>query len=138
MFNVLGQLNWLAIAVATVASFVIGGFWFTAAFGKQYAVALGRDRVSPSKPAAIFIVGPFLWALLTSIASAVLMHTLGVNNVGDGLVFGTIVGFGFLAATTANTAVNPNIPRPVLYGVISGSYHLVAGLTISLVLVAMP
>jgi hypothetical protein len=137
MFNVLGQINWLAVAVATVASFMLGALWFTAIFGKCYAVALGREDAPKPKLTPIFIVGPFLWGLLTSIASALLMRALDIDNFGDGLLFGAIVGLGYLAATAVNTGINPNIPRPVLYGVICGSSHLVAGLILSLILVAI-
>ena len=48
-----------------------------------------------------------------------------------------MVGMGYLVANTVNIAINPNIPRPLLYGVISGGYFL-AGITIvSIILVAM-
>jgi RsiW-degrading membrane proteinase PrsW (M82 family) len=62
------------------------------------------------------------------IASAMILRALGVENLGDGIMFGAIIGLGFLTATTVNTGINPNIPRPFLYGAISGSYFLVAGI----------
>jgi hypothetical protein len=52
-------------------------------------------------------------------------------------MFGLIVGFGYLASTTVNTGINPNMPHPIRYGVISGSYFLVVALLISLILVAI-
>ena len=36
-----------------------------------------------------------------------------------------------------NTGINPNIPRPLLYGAVSGSYFLVIGVVISLIVVAL-
>jgi Protein of unknown function (DUF1761) len=137
MFNVLGQINWLAVAAATLAAAVLGALWFTALFGKYYTVALGREGQPPPEMTPIFMIGPFVCGLATCIASAILMRALGIDNLRDGLVFGLIVGLGFLGATTVNTGINPNIPRPILYGVISGSYFLVAGVIISLILVAI-
>jgi Protein of unknown function (DUF1761) len=137
MFNVLGQINWLAVAAATLANAMLGALWFTALFGKHYTTALGREGAPPVKMTPIFIAGPFLCGLVTCIASAVLMRALGIDAVGDGLAFGLITGFGFLTATTVNTGINPNIARPVLYGLISGSYFLVAGVIISIILVTM-
>jgi hypothetical protein len=137
MFNVLGQISWLGVAAATLASTMLGAVWFTALFGKYYTLALGREGQTPFKMTPIFMVGPFLCGLVTCIASAILMRAFGINNIGDGLVFGFIVGLGLLAATTVNTGINPNIPRPILYGIISGSYFLTAGVISSLILAVL-
>ena len=137
MFNVLHQINWLGVAAATRASAVLGAIWFTVLFGKYYAAALGREGAAQAKPGPIFIAGPFLCGLVTCIASALLMRALHIDHYSDGLVYGLVVGTGFLTATTVNTGINPNIPRPILYGVISGSYFLVAGVISSLILVAI-
>ena len=65
------------------------------------------------------------------------MRALGVTTYGDGLFFGFIAGLGFLTTTSVNTGINPNIPHPLSYGLISGSYFLVAGVMISLILMAL-
>jgi Protein of unknown function (DUF1761) len=135
MFNVLGQINWMGVAAATLASAVLGAVWFTALFGKYYTMALGREGQPPAKMTAIFMAGPFLCGLVTTIAMAILIQSLAVDNFGDALSFGLIIGLGLLAATTVNTGINPNIPRPILYGMISGSYFLLAGMIISMILV---
>ncbi len=137
MFNVLGQINWLAVAAATLATAMLGALWFTALFGKHYAVALGREDGPPPKMTPIFIVGPFLCGLATCIACAIMMRALGIESYADALQFGLVVGLGLLAATTVNTGINPNIPRPVLYGAISGSYFITAAVVISLILAAV-
>lgn len=137
VLNVLPGLNWMAIAAATVASFVMGGLWFTVLFGKAYAAALGRQHDPQAKPAPIFLIGPLVCGLVTTVASAMLMRALQIQSVGDALAFGAVVGFGYLASTTVNTAINPNMPRPLFYGLISGSYFLLSGLVVSVVLVAL-
>ncbi len=43
MFNVLSDLNPIAIGLATLACTMLGGVWFAALVPKQYALALGRD-----------------------------------------------------------------------------------------------
>jgi len=137
MLNVIGQINWLGVAASTTAMAVLGALWFTAVFGKAYTHALGREGQPPFKMTPIFMAGPFVCSLVTSIASAILIQNLGIDNFGDGLVYGLVVGIGFLATTTVNTGINPNMPRPLLYGAISGSYFLVAGVMSSLILVAL-
>jgi hypothetical protein len=137
MFNVLGQISLLGVAAATIATAVLGALWFTALFGKYYTVALGREGQPPFKMTPVFMAGPFLCGLVTCLASAILMSALGVHTFGDAIAFGLIAGFGFLTTTTVNTGINPNIPRPILYGVISGSYFLITGIMISLILLAI-
>lgn len=135
MFNVVGQINWLGVAASTFALAVLGALWFTAFFGKAYTYALGREGQPPFRMTPIFMAGPFVCGLVTSIANAVLMRSLGIGNFGDGLIYGLIVGVGFLVTTTVNTGINPNMPRPLLYGAVSGSYFLAAGVISSLLLV---
>ena len=137
MFNVLGQINWLGVIAATFAAAVLGALWFTALFGKFYTLALGREGQPPFKMTPIFMAGPFVCGLVTVVASAILMRALAIDNFGDALMFGIIVGLGLLTATTVNTGINPNIPRPLLYGLVSGSYFFVTGVVVSLILVAL-
>lgn len=137
MLNTIGDISLLGVAAATIASFVLGGIWFTILFGKVYSKALGRNHDPSEKPGLIFILGPLIWSLITAITSAMLMAALQIVTVGQALGFGLFIGLGYLAATTINTGINPNIPKPVLYGLISGAYHLSAGLVIALVLVLL-
>lgn len=137
MFDVFGQINWLGVVAAAFAAAILGAVWFTALFGKHYTSALGREGLPSFKMTPIFMVGPFICGLVTVVASAILMRALGIENFGDALAFGIIVGLGFLTATTVNTGINPNIPRPLLYGLISGSYFLATGVVVSLILLLL-
>lgn len=128
------DLNWVGIVAAGLASFVLGGLWFTVFFGRAYSTALGRVHDANAKPAPLMIIGPAGWSLITALCTAVLMASLGIETLSGSLGLGLFIGVGFLAATTVNTGINPNIPNPLLYGAISGAYHLAAGLVIALVL----
>lgn len=137
MFNTLNEISPVAVGVATLASFVLGALWFAVILAKPYRAALGRQHSPPEKPAPLFLVGPLLCGLVTVVTSAVLLRVLKVESLRDAFAFGAIVGLGYLAATTVNTAINPNIPRPLFYGLISGSYFLTSSVVTSLILVAM-
>jgi hypothetical protein len=50
--------------------------------------------------------------------------TLNISSGGGAVEFGLLTGIGYLVANTVNIAVNPNIPKPILYGLISGAFHL--------------
>lgn len=136
MMSQLANLNWISVLVAFIAYFLLGALWFTLFFSKQYKISLGRENETlQNKP--IFIVGPALCSLVITVASAVLIYALNISSFGDALKFSLLVGIGYLFANTVNIAINPNIPRPILYGIISGTYHLVGILMVSIILVSM-
>jgi uncharacterized membrane protein len=119
---------------STFVSFVLGGVWFTVLFGKLYAAALGRQYDPKAKPAPIFIVGPLICSLATTITSAILMRTLHIGSLADSLLFGAIVGVGYLVSTMTNIAINPNMPRPLMYAAINGPYFFFSSLSGSAIL----
>lgn len=138
IFEAMTRINWLAVLAATFACTVLGGLWFTALFGKAYAAVLGRVHDPKAKPAPLFIVGPLVCTLIAVITSAVLIKALNLTSVGDALTFGGVVGFGYFVSTMANTAINPNMPRPLMYGLVSGPYFFLLSLVTSLILVKLP
>ncbi len=136
MISQLANLNWISVLIAFVVYFLLEALWFTLFFSKQYKISLGRDNETlPNKP--IFIAGPALCSLVITIASAVLIYSLNIQSFSAALEFSLLVGVGYLVANTINIAINPNIPRPILYGVISGTYHLLGILIVSTILVIM-
>ena len=85
----------------------------------------------------IFIAGPALCSLIITITSAILMQALQIRTLGTAIEFAFVIGVGYLVANTVNIAINPNIPRPILYGAISGAFHLAGILIVSVILVVM-
>ena len=137
MFNVLADISWLSVLIAFVPYFILGALWFTLLFSRPYKISLGIENDPQQKPAPIFIIGPALCCLVITIASAILIYALKIDSYEDALIFAVIIGVGYLVANTVNIAINPNIPRPLLYGLISGAYHFVGILIVCIVLVAM-
>ncbi len=135
MLNYINEISWLGVVSATFASFIIGGLWFTMLFGKAYSKALGRDHDPEAKLGMIFIISPLVWSFITALTSAVFMVALGIETIEQAISFGFFIGFGYLAATTVNTGINPNIPNPGIYGMVSGAYHFIVSLVIAIVLV---
>lgn len=134
MFAVLTQINWLAVIASTIVFTVLGGLWFAVVVAKPYAIALGRQEQPSSKMPPLFIVGPLVASLAVVITSAVLLRALSVESLADGIAFGVIVGLGYLTAQTFTIAINPNIPRPLLYGVVNAPYFLICSVAASIIL----
>jgi hypothetical protein len=131
------SINWLAVGLSSLAQQVLGATWFMGVIPKLYGIALGRTDLAGKKPQPMFIVGPMLCGLVVTVADAVLLKSLHVTAIGDALVFGTIVGVGYLSATVVTVAINPNIPRPLFYGTINAPYFLISSLVTCAILTAM-
>jgi len=137
MIHSISDLNWLSVVAAFIPYFLLGALWFTLFFKKQYIISLGKENHPEQKPAPIFIIGPAVCCLFITIATALLMHLLKIDSYQSAVEFAIIVGIGYLVANTMNIAINPNIPRPISYGLISGVYHLTGILMVCTILFAM-
>jgi hypothetical protein len=136
MIHQLTKLNWVSVLLATAVYFILGFLWFTKFFSKAYKTSLGRENETlPNKP--IFIIGPALCTLVITVASAILMDALGISTFMGAVKFALFVGFGYLFANTVNIAINPNMPRPIFYGMLVGAYHVIGILIASVIMVAM-
>ena len=137
MFSVLDDINWLAFAIAAVASFLLAGAWFAVVIAKPYTVALGREGAPTPSPTPVSTAGPLICTLVTVLTSAVLVEALDVTGTGDAAMFGLVVGIGYLGAMTFQIAINPNFPRPLYYGVLNAPYFVLTSVLSSVVMVAM-
>lgn len=72
----------------------------------------------------------------TEEANAPLIQALDITTIGTAVSFALVIGTGYLVANTIDIAINPNMPRPLLYGAISGVFHLTGILLVSIILVA--
>jgi hypothetical protein len=60
---------------------------------------------------------------LFSLILATLEHRRNIRTLGEQY-----------SATAMNMAINPNIPRPILYGLLSSGYFLVSSILISVII----
>lgn len=126
MIETFAELNWLAVAVATLAYYLLGAVWFTPLFGKAWDTAIGFDRRLGHRFETAYYLVPFLTSLLVSVAVALLVTALGVPDLGQAATVGLVVGIGVAAAVSVTNALTPHTPRPFLFGAITGGYHAVA------------
>lgn len=137
MFDVLSEINWFAVIAATCAYFILGALWFTPLFGKAYDAALGIKRDKGQKWPAVYYIGPFISALVTSVAIAVLVYALNISDVTNATLLGLVVGAGVALSISCNNAINPKTPRPLLYGFVTGGYHTVGIIVVAVILSAL-
>ena len=133
MVDAFAHLNWLAVIVAVIAYFVLGGIWFPLIVKRAYIRALGSEMRS----GALSLVGPLCCITITTITCAILIRLLGVTSYAGAIVFGLLVGIGYLTPMTVNIALNPLFPKPFLYSAVNAPYFIMGSVLVSLILVAM-
>jgi hypothetical protein len=130
----ISDLNPLAIAAAALATFLVGGPWYSPLlFGKAWQREMGMEKAQPGHPARVFGL-----AYLFSLVSCVLLSAFiapGADAMA-GLKLGAIVGLGFVAASFGVNYQFANRSFNVL--LIDGGYHVVQFAAFGTILGAWP
>ncbi len=136
-FETLGDLNWLAVLVATVIYFALGGIWYAPpVFGRVWQRAGGIEIPEGQRPGAKFYVGPLITCFIASVATAMLAFGTASASVAEGLVLGIVVGVGYAFTLSILGGLFEQRPEPWVYVAIGGGYHIV-GLLIVAVIVSV-
>jgi hypothetical protein len=92
-------INYLAVLVAAIAGFVLGGAWFAPpVFGTAWLKALGKkkeDMCGGSAKKAMVITAITTW--VTAYVLAVLIVGLGITTAMGGAIAGLSIGVGIVA-----------------------------------------
>lgn len=98
----LSELNWWAVIVATLSTFVVGSAWYAmGTFGKRWAKLVGiteKQMKSGEGMAETFAMTAVASFVVSAVMGALMMATATTGWV-DGLVFGVITGFAFRFGT---------------------------------------
>ena len=128
------ELNIPAAAVAALATFLIGGPWYSnALFGERWRTAMGVSEAKPGHPAKVFG-----FAYLFSLVAAGFLSTLVTPGVGAmaGLQTGVIVGLCLVATSFGVNYMFANRPAAAL--LIDGGYHVAQFAAFGLILGIWP
>ena len=96
----ISAINWLAVLVAGVSAFVVGGIWYGPLFGKawQQMNGISDEQIKASSQAKTF-GGAFVLTLIASFGMAMLMQLHAAPGLSSGLGVGTVVGLAFVATS---------------------------------------
>ena len=135
----LSHLNWLAIAVAAVVYFAIGGLWYSVLFGKIWIKATGIDMNRPdAKKGAGGIMGlTFILEFVICFALAILAYRLGLQHgVMSGIKLGLLTGLSFSAIVIMISYLYQSKPRSLT--LIDGGYHIAGNIVAAAIICAWP
>ncbi len=93
-----GDIEWIAVVLATIAGFVVGALWFhERTLGKAWMrlVGLTEEEVRAASPSRFVATGVVLF--VSALVLNVLMVELSVLSVGGGALFGAFIALVFRA-----------------------------------------
>lgn len=127
-----GDLNWLAVVVATIAWYAFSAVWYSLPpLSKAWQQAA---RVDPAEGGsmAVALVITLIGYFVTTIAIGLLVLGIGATTFDQGLVLGIVLGVGF---GTVGALVNQAYERKGgMYWVINGVNSIIALSIVSVIL----
>ena len=115
LFDAFDGLNWLAVIVAAIAYFAVGGIWYSnALFGKQWREVTGAS-MGESGPDPKLLIGNLIAWIVAALALALVAGEAGSDTFGGGLVLGLVTGVGLVGTHVAVTNMYEERPRPLLW-----------------------
>jgi hypothetical protein len=88
-------LNWLAIAVATLAWFVFSAIWYSIPPISKAWQAAARVPPQEGPPLLSLMVSTVILYFITAVVIALLVAATGAQTVKDGVALGATLGVGF-------------------------------------------
>ncbi|MGC4037171.1 MAG: DUF1761 domain-containing protein [Chitinophagaceae bacterium] len=120
----MATVNWLAVLVAGISAFVLGGVWYSPAlFGKAWMTEnnLTIDDVKKGNKAKIF-GWSFILSLVMAANLGMFINTPGMN-LSQGIIYGLLTGLWIFCGIAIVGLFELKSPR---YIFINGGYMLVA------------
>ena len=118
----LAKLNWLAVIVTGIVSWIIGAIWYAPpVFGNRWMKLVGIKPEDARASAGKALVGGLVLAIITSFFLAIFINFMAATTFVDGAIGGFLVWLGFIATAAATGVLFER--RPVaLYAI--GQTHL--------------
>lgn len=120
-------INWIAVIVAAIATFMIGGAWYTALFGKAWQKAHGYTdeqckEMMTRRPPPVYFGTMIVCYIIMAILMAVLIQWTGAASWIAGALIGGVV-WVIVAAISVTGHISS--PKPWSAYWIDAAYQLV-------------
>lgn len=91
MLGTFSGLSWFGIGIAVIAYYLLGALWFTPLFGKAWDSAVGVERSTDNRFPAAYYVVPLLSAVVVTVATAVLIERLDLEELSQAAGWGATI-----------------------------------------------
>lgn len=101
------HINLLAVVVVWILYVGIGSFWYSpAGFGKLWSKLSGVDIMkTPKEETNRAIIYVIISSFLQALFLAIILSSLNVQTIGQGLLTAFVLWFGFTALTTVGNTL---------------------------------
>ncbi len=140
MLRYLGEINYLAVLVAGLAAFFLGGVWYQALFGKTWVKLHGyteekKKEIQARRPPPIFFGGMIVCYLVVAFALALVLTHFDHSALHGALLgaliwLGPVAGIGMTAYIASDHPFGLylidqsfNLIALVVMGAILGAWH---------------
>lgn len=133
----LSSINFVAVIVATLSTFLVGWLWYGPLFGKAWMNAVGLSEDQLQKGNRIKIFGfAFVFELIMALNLAMFLtgspEAAAQMDVGTGAFYGFLTGFGWIFFALAVNSLYEQ--RSWKYIFINGGYWTVAFTVMGLII----
>ena len=131
------KISWLAVLLAAVAHQAIGFVWYGLIFAKTWQAGTGRTEaeIRASGGATRSLVIGSIGALVMAAAFALLLTLAPDRTITTGILWGAVLGIGFVATTTViNGAYEAR--KPVVTALFAG-YEILSLIAMGAILGAL-
>ncbi len=130
------HLNWLAVAVAAVAYFMLGALWYSKAlFANQWIKGTGIDMNKPNAKSGVGGIMAFTLILefIVCIGLGILVYRLNLTGkLMSGVKLGLLTGVCFSALGICISYLYQS--KPTSLSLIDGGYHVVGNIIAAIIL----
>jgi hypothetical protein len=128
------EINYIAVLVAAVINFVIGGIWYSPGlFGPRWMTAIGKSEADLKRGnMRVAYIGAFAAAVMMAYALALFIGFAQAKTVLQGAGIGLWAWVGFVAAPRLSNYLFAGWPRDLYF--INNGYHLVSLLIMGAIL----
>ena len=126
------SVNWLAVIIAAVVRFMIGGAWYMPLFGKRWRELQGIPEGAPQAGLGQALAVGFIGDLVMAYILARFVIHYGAAGVLDGLLVAFMAWLGFVATIMVGLIYYEKKPPELI--AINLGYQLVSMLAMGLIL----
>jgi len=132
-FDTLGDVNYLAVLVATVAWAVLGAIWYAPPVLGRASFRASGWEMPERPPSAVYLVASLLLYFIAALATAWIARETGLESLTDGIVLGLAVGIGYMTVLAAVTAMFERKPHPLGWFLINAPFSLLGLLIVGVI-----
>lgn len=129
-------VHYVAVLIAALSSMVVGFLWYSPLlFAKPWMKLSGLDEKSMNaakKNMPMTYTASFFMSLVMAYVTAILINSLLVSTLQEGLMLALLVWLGFVATTMVTGVLFQRVPWKLFF--INSGYQLVSMLVVSAIL----